>query len=383
MKKVLVVSNAAHSGGVEISLINFIREIKKRTDINVKLLLVENRGVYKEDFEKIIDVKQIQFKNKAYDRCISFKKLSITEKIIRLFLKMVQKISTKAYMKCLLKNSLEYEEKVDLVIDYHGYGYFGTYYAAKKIHASNKILFLHAREVEWIDKLGDIAYNYDYLFAVSNSCAELVRQSSNYFKNKIMIFHNILDIENINKLAQEKINKTFDESYFNILTIGRLEWEKGYDYVIEIAKQLKNKIKFRWYIIGSGKLEEQLVREIKENNLDKNIIMLGFQRNPYPYLKKCDIYVQPSRNEGYGLAIAEARILKKPIIASKIDSISEHVINGKTGVLLNLNVEEFSNEILKMYNDDNYRNSFINYLEQNEDSQNDMNKIIKILEGEK
>ena len=71
--------------------------------------------------------------------------------------------------------------------------------------------------------------------------------------------------------------------------------------------------------------------------------------NPYPYLKQADLYIQTSRHEGYGLAICEAKILGKPVLATNLNCIKEQIEDGENGFLSNLDIEEFAKKIIKIY----------------------------------
>lgn len=100
------------------------------------------------------------------------------------------------------------------------------------------------------------------------------------------------------------------------MSIGRLAYQKGFDLGIEVIEKLcKEGYAIKWYIIGEGNQRTELEQKISESIYAKeSIVLLGQQINPYPYLKMCDIYFQPSRHEGYGIAVAEARVFCKPIV---------------------------------------------------------------------
>ena len=118
--------------------------------------------------------------------------------------------------------------------------------------------------------------------------------------------------------------QSYNDNYtgLRILTIGRLANQKGYDMALEACKILKEKgIEFKWYSLGIGPLKEEIEKYINENNLENNFKLLGVKSNPYPFIKDCDIYVQTSRFEGFGIAIAEARMLNKPVVTTRFDAV--------------------------------------------------------------
>lgn len=130
-------------------------------------------------------------------------------------------------------------------------------------------------------------------------------------KSKIVLIENILS-----KTFIEEQSNAFDVSNempadsIKLLSIGRFCEAKNFDNVPEIASLIKAKgVDFKWYLIGYGSDEELIRTKISEYNMDDTVIVLGKKENPYPYIKACDIYVQPSRYEGKCVAVREAQIL--------------------------------------------------------------------------
>lgn len=127
---------------------------------------------------------------------------------------------------------------------------------------------------------------------------------------------------------------------------------------IEAAVKLREAgINFKWYVIGEGILKNKFENMIREYKLDDIFIFLGTHQNPYTYLKQCNIYVQPSRYEGYGLAIAEARILQKPIVATNFTVVHNQLINGQNGIIVNMNSEDVYKGIKQLIENDYLRNN--------------------------
>ena len=110
-------------------------------------------------------------------------------------------------------------------------------------------------------------------------------------------------------------------------------------------------------------MENEIRIQIKKHGLEKNIKLMGRKENPYGYFKTCDIYVQPSFEEGYGITVAEAKIFCKPIVITNFGTAKEHIINGKNGYIVDFNGKELSNAILKIINDSKIENLFIGNLE--------------------
>ena len=121
-----------------------------------------------------------------------------------------------------------------------------------------------------------------------------------------------------------------------MLTVARLNNKhKGYDIALNVAKILNERgVDFIWYAVGEGGFRAEMESFIKENNLTDKFILLGAKGNPYPYFRACDLYVQTSRHEGFGLSIAEARILNKPVVTTEFDAVWNQMVQGKNGIVV-------------------------------------------------
>ena len=157
--------------------------------------------------------------------------------------------------------------------------------------------------------------------------------------------------------------------------------EKGIDIAIECCEVLvKRGIQLEWIVVGEGSERENLQQLINERNLNDRFKLIGSRANPYPYIKKCDIYVQPSRYEGFGITLAEAKVLRKPIVASNIPEFIEQIENGITGVIYK-DIQEMINSIENLVLDMNFRKMLIRNLKNiNMDNINEIEKLEKLLE---
>ena len=145
--------------------------------------------------------------------------------------------------------------------------------------------------------------------------------------------YNLINYQDIKLSAKEKIEDVnFTNDCFSIMSIGRISYQKQFTIIPDIAKQIADKFKFKWYIIGDGPERCNLERKIKEYDLVETVILLGKQDNPYKYLAKVDLYALTSIYESYPTVINEALVLNIPIISNNIPSIHE-MIDGTQGVI--------------------------------------------------
>ena len=113
--------------------------------------------------------------------------------------------------------------------------------------------------------------------------------------------------------------------------------------------------KINWYIIGSGKYEKKYIKSVEKRGLTNSVIFLGAKNNPYCFMKNCDIYVQPSRYEGYGLTLAEAKIVASRILASNIPEFIEQ--DDKFIKFCKFNIDDFFNILMNYEVNVPYRNN--------------------------
>jgi glycosyltransferase involved in cell wall biosynthesis len=241
-----------------------------------------------------------------------------------------------------------------------------TYYVAEKVKAKRKFawvntsLILNKFEKKFQGKYYD---QIDNIVAVSDSAREILLETFPEYLEKIKVIYDINNPDFILNMANAE--KGFEDNFqgMRILTLGRLAEGKGYDIALDACKYLKEKgVNFRWYVLGKGPLRHEIQKSIKENNLSDHFVLLGLKSNPYPYIKNADIYVQTSRFEGFGLAIAEARMLNIPVVTTKFDAVYNQMIHGKNGLVVNMDGVSVCEGILKLINDNKLRENIVSYL---------------------
>ncbi|MDZ5026003.1 glycosyltransferase [Clostridium perfringens] len=264
-----------------------------------------------------------------------------------------------------------------------------TFYVAEKINANKKIAWvntdyrLNSKEKIFQERYYNL---YKNIIIVSDSSKEIFLETFPKYKEKTKVIYDINNYDFIKKMSlvnEEYIEKLNQFKGIKIITLARLTEEKRLDRVLNAAKRLKDtNIHFKWLILGEGKLENKLKLEIKKKNLKENIILLGLKINPYPYIKACDIYVQTSDLEGFGLAIAEARMLNKPVVTTRFDAVFNQMIHEKNGLVVDMNSEAVFNGIMRLINDESLRKNIIKYLE-NEKKGNveEIDKFYKLIES--
>lgn len=225
------------------------------------------------------------------------------------------------------------------------------YYVADLISADKKIAFIHndytvypydkEEDMRCFDKFNSIA-------TVSEHCRDVLCEKFPMYSEKFTVIKNMVSEKLINSLAEEEIPNFYkDDDTLYLSSVGRLTFQKGFDLAIEIcARLVEEGYKVKWYIVGEGEQRESLERKIAKMKLENNIILAGADVNPYRWMKMCDVYVQPSRFEGFGITIAEAKALNKKIVASDIPEFREQLIDYANAAFA-VGVLDFASKIIE------------------------------------
>lgn len=217
---------------------------------------------------------------------------------------------------------------------------------AEKVKAKKKIAWIHTDYTRvWVDAEEELKVwqKYDYVASISGDVTNTFLQVFPSLAPKIVEIENILSPSFVRKRAELKdVDKEIRQTdKISLLSIGRYSEQKNYDNVPDICKRLINetKLNIKWYIIGYGGDEALILQKIKEAGMEDHVILLGKQNNPYPYIKACDIYVQPSRYEGKSVTVREAQMLCKPVVVTNYPTASSQVRSGLDGVIVPMDNE--------------------------------------------
>lgn len=190
---------------------------------------------------------------------------------------------------------------------------------------------------------------------------------------------NAIPINEIRAKANETVQLTSDVPLF--VSVGRLHTRKGFHKLMNAhANLLKKGLQHNILIIGDGEEMSNLRRQAVDLNVKDSFILAGNKMNPYPYIKKADFFIMPSESEAWPLVIAEALILKKPIIATKVGDVSYMIKNHITGHLIDYKMEEMEAAMEKFLAETEYVKEIKNNLEEI-DKQFDNNKIFNAIEN--
>ena len=186
-----------------------------------------------------------------------------------------------------------------------------------------------------LDKTFDEAYfqQLDFLCANGTLSEGVLHREFPALSSRIRCVENVTFPETI--WERSRAEQVIDPKEFSLVTVGRLEAQKGYFLALEACKILVERgIPVRWYIIGEGSERQKLEPQIAAYQLTHHFILVGRLENPYPYMQQCSVYVQTSLYEGKSNTVNEAKILRKPIVVTDFDVVFEQITSGVNGIIV-------------------------------------------------
>lgn len=396
-KNILISVYNMEIGGIERSLINMLESFDYQR-YNVDLLIFHHVGEFMNLIPKSVNilpqVREYTVFRKPVVLCLKEGQYSLA--FIRVVSKYIAEIKSKSrnmeegagyiQMQLTQKYSSFFLPKLDKEYDVAISYAWPHDIIANKVNAKKKIAWVHTdySKLEIDNELDLKVWNkFDCIASVSDACMEAFLTTYPSLREKVMVVENITSPNFIKKMAEEELQLTKDISQnFNLVSVGRLSYVKGFDLAIEALKLLHDKglTNIKWYIIGYGGYEKELKDLISKHNLKDSFILLGKKTNPYPYMKNCDLYVQPSRYEGKAVTVTEAKILGKPILITKYPTASSQIENGVEGMICDLSVPGVAKGIEEFYRNQEWKNSLANNIKNNDYSNSyELDKLYEVI----
>lgn len=213
-----------------------------------------------------------------------------------------------------------------------------------KVKAKKKVTWCHTDYDTLYPNKGMDRKTYeavDHVVFVSDACREKMTRFYPALTDKTRVIENILGEKLLLQQAEVPVKDMphLDDGY-RLLSIGRFSEAKNFDNVPNICKSLLDAgLHVKWYLIGYGGDEELIRQKILEAGMEEHVILLGKKENPYPYIKACDLYVQPSRYEGKCVTVREAQTLGKPVVITRYATSASQLEEGVDGVIVPMDNE--------------------------------------------
>lgn len=309
-KVLFIVPNMA-GGGAERVILNLLHSLDRQRFLPI-LVLVENSGVFLKEIPGDIDVITLETKRVRFAIC----------KII----KVVRRIKPDVVMSTILHLNIAM--------------------ALVKLCSSNKICFIareatipsndHRQNNEYNLESRLVRISYSLLNKIICNCEFMKNdliQNYGILKEKIHVINNPVNFKDV--LAKEHVGSGFlDQDKVNILAVGRLSPEKGFDLLLQAFACINNP-RFHLTILGEGLERPRLQQLIESLQLERRVTLAGHQENPFAYMHQADLLVLSSRYEGFPNVVIEANACGTPVVAFDCPGgIREIIVEGTNGWLV-------------------------------------------------
>ena len=335
MKKILFVIRSLEFGGAEKSLVNLLRELPEE-QYEIDLLLFKQKGGFLSQLPANVNL--LETPEPLYRLFAPLKKAGkqVFVKLIGTACARLARKTRKQRMAYRWKNF--YKRAIPRLPGAYdvAVAYVGTevlYYVTDCVQAKKKYVWIHNdyRTASY-SKPDDLPYfqKIDGIVSVSEDCVNVLKEEFPQHSQKIHCIENITSSAVVRELAEAFVPEEYGADCCNILSVGRLSRQKGFDMAIAACAELKKQgVSFCWYVIGDGDQREILQQMIRQYEVSDCFVLLGTRSNPYPYMKHCSFLAQPSRFEGKSVVLDEAKILCTPILATAYPTVADQIRDAK------------------------------------------------------
>ena len=212
------------------------------------------------------------------------------------------------------------------------------YFARERVKAKKYAAWIHTDyTVLSFDRDTELAMwgKYDAICSVSEQASKSFQTAFPELAGKVQTIENVLPRELICRQAEESQTDMPSDGSIVLLSVGRFCDAKNFDNVPDICRHIvADDLDVKWYLIGYGGDELLIRQKIAEAGMEKRVIILGKKENPYPYMRTCNLYVQPSRYEGKAVTVREAQLLGKPVVITDYATSDSQLEDGVDGVIV-------------------------------------------------
>lgn len=407
MKKILVTMHYMELGGAEMALLGLLQSVDPK-QFEVDVMIYDHRG----ELMEYLQSETVKVKNKRFHLLPQVDAYAMLERPIKEVLKkgywgiaigrLLARIPYKREMKNNIQGldnislyhfiaervvkflpMIEPKKEYDLAISF----LLPHQYVLQKVRAKKKLAWLHTDylRVYVSNQEEKVWAGYDYIGAISEDVGKGFSQRFPSLKNKIIPVENILSSEFIRQRSLSVCPVLDDYRGLKLLTVGRYSYPKKMEDIPFLCRRLVDAgIDVKWYIIGYGaqEYEQMIIEKIHAEKMENHVILLGKQSNPYPFIRRCDVYVQPSRYEGKSITVREAQILCKPVVVTHYPTAPSQIQNGIDGVIVPLELEACADSIIRFVKDKDLQNSIECYLSCHDyGNEKDIDMIMKLVDS--
>lgn len=348
-KRILFIHNWMVCGGIERVLLSMFKYFDY-SRFDVELLLLYKEGEFLEYLPNEVKVKYLHFNHPSFLEKINFNLLHRFEIDLGYRLTMYFKTAS----------------KYDVIISFTGgeplkYHTYITFKSQKNISWVHTDLLNHHHTLNSFfteEQEKDAYVKMDKIVFVSNDAKKQFEKLYSEISTLKEVILNPIEKDLITQYRKEYDNY-YRNRCFNIVSVGRLSGEKGFDRLVRLARRLKDdNYNFHINIIGEGSHRKELEDLIVKYIVEDKVSLLGFIKQPYEEMSKADLFISSSLVEGFSLVVAEAFCLGLPIVSTKTTGPIELIDNDKYGILVDHDDESIYQGVKSMIDDNSLREHY-------------------------
>ena len=354
-KKVIFVTKALWIGGIETALVNLLKHFDyQKYDVTLLVLHAElnlleqidpNCRVLIADRDKTHSFSESYQFARLYNLTEEAKNPSRLHKMLMWTTPVIKWIENRLYIR-YIRRCLN-EEHFDTCVIYSD---VAAETAIRAVAADRYLMYYHHGAMRHVYH-DSIAYRRcEKIIAVSENQADELKRFVPSAADKVTVIHNLTDVEGIRQKAEQPTQEAFDPQRFHIVTVGRVSHEKGMDIAVQVCAKLveSGRKDICWWIVGDGPAMQEVRALVTDLGVEPYMKLVGMKGNPYPYIRQANLYVQPSRFEGYPMTILESLVIGQPVISTDNNGAREILRDGETGILCECDASEITKELLVM-----------------------------------
>ena len=363
-KRALFVIDSLSCGGAEKSLLSLL-PLLDYSKLDVDLLIFRRGGVFEKFLPHQVNViSHNLYGSSLWDRLLWF----VHQLVFSIRLRFGKKRhGAEIHWRSMGRIVKKLHNNYDVAVAYQQG--MPTFFVATKVDASHKIswinadIFMAGYDMSYCKQFYD---KMDTVNAVSQKLYDMLSTRAPWMSSKLTCIYDIINPEVISHLTKEQISDmpSSGQGQVQIVTVGRLTKPKNYVLAVKAAAILMEKgLDFKWFFVGEGEMRSIIEERISVLGLEQNVFLLGLKENPYPYMAKADIYVQTSSFEGFGMTIAEAKLLHRPVVSTNFDVVHDQIKDCHNGLIAEMTPNSVAEKILELYQDESLYRTIVSNLQ--------------------
>lgn len=344
-KKIIFVMPSLGGGGAERVCLNILKYINRERFIT-SVVLFEKKGVYLNQIPEDVAVYDLNKRNR-FD-----------------FLKLIFKLTYRIYpivKPDIVVSFLNYANFINILSKVVSFFVKPSIVISERNYTSISLKFRRLKRIKTV-LVKNIYPWADKIIVISKGIKKDLIQNFKIPIKKIKVIYNAINFSEIEKLSRESVAiKLFTDDIPVIVACGRLTYQKNFSLLLNAFSKVIKKHNAKLLILGEGEEKDKLIKLSHKLKIDDKVFFLGFQKNPFKYMAKADVFILSSLYEGFGNVLVEAMACGTPIVSTCCPSGPPEIITDEVnGLLVPVgDVDAMAKAIFRLLKDETLRKHLV------------------------